>query len=324
MRAAGWRRTAPGLVVLAALAAWAVRAADPGELGRALASARPGWLAWAAAANAGALWLQAMRWRALLAPVAPVRRRDAFAGLAVGFGLSALLPARLGEVVRVGWVASRTGLSAAAVAGTLLLDHVVNGLALVPLLLALSTRGGLPAWAREGAAALVVAAAAAAALAFAWARRDVGAGQGPAVAVRARLRARLAEGRAGLLAIRTAGPLARALALGLFAWGAEAGTAWLALRAFGIDRPWEAVLVVLVAVNLSLAVPAAPGNVGTFEAGAVLALAGLGVGTEAALAFALGYHAVQLLSVGAVALAAWPVVRRGRAAARERRGTASW
>jgi len=58
---------------------------------------------------------------------------------------------------------------------------------------------------------------------------------------------------------------------------------------------------VLVAVNLALAVPfAPPGNLGTLELGATLALVEFGVPKERALAFALCYHFLQVIPVGII------------------------
>jgi uncharacterized membrane protein YbhN (UPF0104 family) len=57
-------------------------------------------------------------------------------------------------------------------------------------------------------------------------------------------------------------------------------------------------------VNLGLLVPALPGNVGTYEALCVAAMAVFGVTKELAVAFALVFHVGQLvttLAVGAVA-----------------------
>jgi uncharacterized protein (TIRG00374 family) len=56
-------------------------------------------------------------------------------------------------------------------------------------------------------------------------------------------------------------------------------------------------VMVYAGVNLAIAVPSTPGNVGVFEAGAALPLIALGVEHDAAVAFALLYRAVQWLPV---------------------------
>ena len=68
----------------------------------------------------------------------------------------------------------------------------------------------------------------------------------------------------------------------------------------------------LMAVNLALVVPfAPPGNFGTIEVGATLALMESGVPKEHALAFALAYHFLQVipLALGGLALAGRSLLR---------------
>jgi len=60
--------------------------------------------------------------------------------------------------------------------------------------------------------------------------------------------------------------------------------------------PRNPALFVLLAVNIAIAVPS-PGNAGTLELGAVLALQAVGVDHNRALAFALLYHSGQVLPV---------------------------
>jgi len=76
----------------------------------------------------------------------------------------------------------------------------------------------------------------------------------------------------------------------------------LCLKAVGIDAGSTVPLalvhwfLILVTINIAIALPS-PGNLGTLEAGAVLALHFLGVAKGPALAFALLYHASHLIPV---------------------------
>jgi uncharacterized membrane protein YbhN (UPF0104 family) len=70
----------------------------------------------------------------------------------------------------------------------------------------------------------------------------------------------------------------------------------------GIPLHLEAALLVLLAVNLAIAIPAAPGNLGSLELGAALPLTTvLHVPEASAAAFALLYHGVQIATL----LIAW-------------------
>ncbi|MFN8178138.1 MAG: lysylphosphatidylglycerol synthase transmembrane domain-containing protein [bacterium] len=79
----------------------------------------------------------------------------------------------------------------------------------------------------------------------------------------------------------------------------------LCLASVGLHVEVGVWLLVYLAVNLAIAVPLTPGQVGVLEAGAVLALASAGVGQSEALAFALIYHAVHIVPPALLALPGW-------------------
>jgi uncharacterized membrane protein YbhN (UPF0104 family) len=70
---------------------------------------------------------------------------------------------------------------------------------------------------------------------------------------------------------------------------------WLVARAAGFALGPAGCAAVWAGVNVAIAVPAAPGQLGVLEAGAVLVLRVLGAGDERALAIALAYHATHVL-----------------------------
>jgi glycosyltransferase 2 family protein len=79
------------------------------------------------------------------------------------------------------------------------------------------------------------------------------------------------------------------------AWLVQLAAAWAALQAFHLGGAGlRGAALVLVLTNLIGLVPITPGNVGTFQAAAVAALAFSGVGAGPAVAYALGLQAMQL------------------------------
>jgi len=85
------------------------------------------------------------------------------------------------------------------------------------------------------------------------------------------------------------------------AWLVQLGAAWAALQAFHLGGAGlRGAGLVLILTNLIGLVPLTPGNVGTFQAAALAALAVSGVGAGPAIAYALGLQAMQLV-VGAIA-----------------------
>ncbi len=106
--------------------------------------------------------------------------------------------------------------------------------------------------------------------------------------------------------------MASSAAWSLAADGVEIALIAACLASVGAPASLLSSVTVFTAVNLAIAMPATPGNIGAFEAGAALPLIAAGVDRETAVAFALLYRAVQWLpvtTVGAVLLAFRPRAR---------------
>jgi glycosyltransferase 2 family protein len=125
-----------------------------------------------------------------------------------------------------------------------------------------------------------------------------------------RLLVRLIETFAGGMHIfKTPRPLIVAGVISLVVWLVVGLMFLTALLSFQAAFPteltgWAGLLFMTGLVNLGLLVPALPGNVGTYEALCIAAMAVFGVDKELAVAFALIFHVGQLvvtLAVGVVA-----------------------
>jgi uncharacterized protein (TIRG00374 family) len=107
--------------------------------------------------------------------------------------------------------------------------------------------------------------------------------------------------RNSLVATTRPRALGLSLAASVGSWMLEVNVTTLTLRAMGLALPVSAALLVLLAVNLALAFPLAPpGNLGTLEVGATLALLAFGVPKEQALAFGIVYHFLQIIPIAAL------------------------
>jgi uncharacterized protein (TIRG00374 family) len=79
-------------------------------------------------------------------------------------------------------------------------------------------------------------------------------------------------------------------------WLVQVAAAYAALEAFHIqDAGLRGAALVLVLTNIIGLIPITPGNVGTFQAAAAAALAVYGVAAGPAVAYALGFQAMQLV-----------------------------
>jgi uncharacterized protein (TIRG00374 family) len=302
---------------LLAAGAWTFHDVAWFSVWRAVSTARPGWILAAAVLNLLAVCFQAARWLALVRPLSPAATFGrVFRSMVTGFAVSLVLPARAGELIRTQSLTRRTGIPASSVLASIALDFLVNAAGLLVGLTLLPLCQEVPSWVRSGAWA--TAAGVALGVALLWAlRSSVRAATGVARRLPIKTAASLLAGaRHGLSAASRPTALGLSLGASLASWSVEVAVIAAATRAVGLDLPLSADLMVLLAVNLALAYPVAPpGNIGTLEMGATLALMGLGVAKEQALTFGLVYHALQAFPIAALGAFFAARAREGAASA---------
>lgn len=259
-----------------------------------------------AALLAGSWVVVAWRSRTLLSSVAGLRIRDTFAYVAIGFLANTVLPLRLGDLARASLLGRKKNAGISRALGSIVVERLMDVLMLVALTLALMLVLDVPAAIQAGLGSLLAVALVALA------------GLMLVSLNRARL-PRLAAGLARIMPPRLADRLLTLMAnfssgaevlhrpLGFLAIVGLSVTVWLAaglgtlawVRAFHLPVPWYAGFFVLVVVNLGTAIPSSPGYVGVYHYLAVLALSMWTPDRNAALAYAIGTHALNmLLNVG--------------------------
>jgi glycosyltransferase 2 family protein len=229
------------------------------------------WLAVALLIEACTLALRGWRWHRVLALAAiPHRPRDAYGLTAVGYMGNNVLPARGGELLKIGLLGERTSARRRELLGTVVADRVLDA-ATLAVLFAAFTFAGVDA-APNGRAGAVVAAGALAAGAIALAAYTALRRRGRFARFAAVIRP---VARASRLFARPAGvPLA---AVSLVIWLLEGVTFLLIARAVDVELSLVSACSVVVLASLAAAIPAAPGYVGTFDAALLVGLHGAGV-----------------------------------------------
>jgi uncharacterized protein (TIRG00374 family) len=101
----------------------------------------------------------------------------------------------------------------------------------------------------------------------------------------------------GLSVLKAPGHFIAVFLWALWLWLVQPLAFWIGLRAFGIDVPWSATLLVQALTVIGVALPSSPGYFGLFEAGAIIALKLYGVGQTPAATWALVYHVVSLIPI---------------------------
>lgn len=254
---------------------------------------------------------------------------DGFRALGVGGLGNLILPLRSGDVLRCVVLDRLTpGLGLPATFGVLVLEKALDFAAVLLVVLAWAAAVATPDW----VGALVTSALAAglallaAAVTVRWLERAlaVRAACRPEGWIARRLAPLVGRLRDGWSVVSSGRRLALTLAQTVAIRAVESAVLFGFLRALDLPLGFLEAAVVTSFVVLSMAVPAAPGFLGTYELAAVLSLGLFGVGEEDAVAFALLSHAWQFavgIGVGLMAVATLPVAFRseifGRSAAAE-------
>ena len=245
-------------------------------------------------ANLAILLLWASLWRLVLPRDVHVTYPRMLEIATVTSAIMNTIPALVGHASAVALLVRRGNMPVRSAAAVITLDQVGEGLSKLAVLAAALWLVELPAWMERGAIIVGLAVIALVTVVFSVILVAGGAsGDG-------RTSRLLNAIRTDLHAIRSPARAVAAVGVALAMKGAEAGAIAGVMLALGLDVPPGAAFVVLGAVNLATMLPVAPGNVGTYEAGAVAAYRWLGVAPEAALAAALVQHVCFLLpAVGA-------------------------
>ena len=269
-----------------------------------------GWLAGAFAVIAGNFVLRGLRWHGVMRYAGvPHRLRDALGLTLVGYMGNNVLPARGGELLKIGILGARTTARRREVLGTVVVERVLDAAVLAALFVALTWAGVDGSPGGDTSAALVAAALLAAALGLAGYLRLRSRGRFERFAAAIRPVA-----RAGKLFARPEGiPLA---ALSLVIWCLDGVSFMLICRSLAIELDVLSALAVVVLASLAAAVPAAPGYLGTFDAALLLGLHAAGVeggNAVGVLLLARFMYFVPVTVVGLVTLVAGYGAPGGRA-----------
>jgi uncharacterized protein (TIRG00374 family) len=301
-----WGKALLGIAITVVLLWWALRDVSVAEVWE---NIRHGnfWLLGAAVFVATfGFFIRALRWRVLLKPLGvPTTVRSRFAGISIGFMANNVLPARMGEFARAYAFSRLEPVSASAAFGTLVVERFLDGVVLLLFLVIPVLTPGFPAAGAlsEGLGGLVLRGAILAIVVVlvillamaAWPRKILQIAQW--------VGSHLPEGIAdpvvrgletfldAIAIMRDPKLLLQGFAWTLFFWSFHGISFWLGMLAFGIDTGFISAIFVEAVVGFGVALPAAPGFVGTFHASAKFALSDVyGVAEPSSLAFAFGYH----------------------------------
>ena len=260
-------------------------------------------------------WLKTRRWRLLLWPLGRFRFAQLWPSLMAGFAFNNLLPAHLGEFVRMAAFSRQSGLPKGSVLSTIALERLFDVLAIL-LFLSVGLLGvdGVDSTVRQGGIVFLVASVGLLAGSI-WYVFDTD----RVIAVVATVLGRLPvpngvvdrviglaeSGAVGLAALRQPALLLQIGLNSLLQWALNGIMIWLSLWSFGVTVSPAVAALVLAAVAFGVTLPSTPGYFGVLQGAFVLAMSGLPDFESQrgqVVAASIAYHAMQWVPVTAVGL----------------------
>jgi uncharacterized protein (TIRG00374 family) len=254
--------------------------------------------------SAYSIFARAQRWRLLLRPVGRPDLLALFSATSIGFFCNMVLPLRVGEVVRPVLLARRTRLPVSSVFASVLLERLFDMLTVLSFLGIVMLLVPVPDTIRTSGLVFLALAAGAGTLVLALQRRQrlaLRLVDGTLARLPERMRgkaqAALHEFIDGLQALGGAGTLLGIVLYSVWVWIVIASVFALGFVACGLPVPIVAGgLAVVTVVAGAVSAPSAPGFIGTFQAGCVLALALFAVEQADAVPYAFVVWGVQWLT----------------------------
>lgn len=304
-----------GVVTSVAGLAYAFAGVDVRQMAATIRNLRPGPFWTSQALFVASLVLRAMRWRLLLQSFGRIRFGSVFGATVIGMMANNFLPGRIGELPKALFLGRREQISNPAVIANIVAERVSDTLALLALLgayvwVAEANTNGVDAVAQAGWVLLVGSAGVIAILAVIVrlgdrAVRLVHRAFSPLSERWAERMGRIAAGFvAGLRVFHSWQQCVAVAAMSLAVWLCGAAVYFFLMESFALRLGFLDALLVFLIVLLGIALPSAPGFVGTFHAVCVAALALVGVtDTAVASAYATVAHAGGWVAVNVLGLA---------------------
>lgn len=313
-------RQALGSLVLGILVSigclwYAFRGVDLSAVAQGIGQVGPRWVLVSVTGALLSLVVRALRWRSLLAGGEMIGAWSLVSATFIGILANNLLPARLGEVVRAWVLARREGARVTTVLASVVVERLLDVIAVLVLLgLALTASpdlGGnaVSRFKQVGIAVLVVVTVGIAALLMAmWFRERCLSlmERGATRTTRAWASRGLEMGRSfleGICVLRGGLRVAMVAGLSLLVWIVAIASFYAMAQGFHLGLTPAQTTLVFVIVMFGIAIPSAPGFVGTFHGFCVAGLA-MVAGTEAtqAAAYATLLHGSHWLAINTVGI----------------------
>ncbi len=257
-------------------------------------------------------WLKAVRWTYLLRPIKTLKTTEVVPALMIGFMMNNVLPAHLGEFVRVYVLGRQYDIPKSAVLSTVVLERIFDVFAILAFLGISLALVDLPPEFKTGGIIITSLAIVGfiGVLAFViWPKPILAAFELTLglfwfvpVAQRRKLVELVETSSAGLATLKDPWLTFLIAVTSVAQWLINGGMVYFSLKSFGLDLPLLASFVVIAATALGVTVPSTPGYFGVVQACFRISLLPFGADEAQVVSASVYYHLVQYVAITLVGL----------------------
>lgn len=247
-------------------------------------------------------WFRVVRWSYIMKPIKAVPSKRLFPLTVIGYAVNNLLPFRIGELVRAYLVGEKEHVSKTAALGTIVVERIFDGLALVFLVVAISLFIPMGEWLKGitilmtglflGFLALFVFLAASPV----WTQKIL---DWIACCLPQRLgqplRGLATHFVTGIKILHSPKRLLVVFGYSLLLWSIEAAMSWVLAFSFSVRQPYPVFLIGTATANLAITLPTTQGGIGPFEYFYKQSLVIFGTPDSLATTYAVVLHVVLLV-----------------------------
>jgi uncharacterized protein (TIRG00374 family) len=289
-----------GVGVPIAAITWAVTGVDFGVVVRTWTDANRWLLVAVLGLTTTDLVFRALAWKVTIGPLKRTSMRHVLPSYLIGMFSNVVLPMKLGDVAGSYYLGRSERMSKTALVSTALIQRIFEGMTLVVVIGAVGMLSSLPLIIQRGVVLFVMLVALVAGgmylvvagrekilrlVTYVMQRYFRRVSRRVPVLVHA-----LFEGAA---AIRNARVVALIVVLHLCSWAVQVAMVKLMAQALHLPLDFPGAAVVLIVINIGIALPLAPGNIGTYQLLAIVALSLFSVSKSRALGFGVLFQLIQ-------------------------------
>ena len=249
-------------------------------------------------------WLRSYRWGVILQPMEQIDQFSLFSVTSVGFLAIASIPARIGELARPYLISKKSSIKMSSAMGTILVERVLDGFSVLTIAIVVLFFIELPSWLIISTFFVfsLTVVMLCCILGLVWHREKA---LNIINKILGKFHGKFAHKIDGLIhhfidgfqVITNIKILLYLFFLSALVWLVDVLAIYMLLVAFGFNLPAIASFVVMIFLIVGIAIPTAPGYIGTWHLACVRGVMLFGLAEAEALSFAVIYHFLSMVIV---------------------------